>query len=107
MARVQVLIDEICASVPFLTGIVSAFHQRATTVQANSVKGIGNYTFSGNMVNHAQHVASSGLYMMYGTLMTALELLEDGVIGNAICDGQVEWMLSQAHRLRQVLHIVD
>lgn len=112
LARAQALVDGICASIPFLTNDLIAVQPTDATAlipsakQACPVGDIGNCMLPRNTVEHAQQVASSGLYMMYGTLMKALELLEEGFIEHAIRDGQVEWMLGQTHRLRRVLHIV-
>ncbi|EEU35682.1 uncharacterized protein NECHADRAFT_87923 [Fusarium vanettenii 77-13-4] len=100
--RAQVLVDEICASVPFLTGDAAAGGLRAMTMLLPSVV---QPSHDGNKVQHAQQVVASGLFMMYHTLKKMLELLGDKVIGNAIRDGQIKWIIRQSQRLGQVLYI--
>ncbi|KAH7248245.1 hypothetical protein B0J15DRAFT_449533 [Fusarium solani] len=109
--RAQILVDEICASVPFLTGDAAAGGLRAMTVLLPSVvqpSDDGNNAsqmFPRNKVQHAQQVVASGLFMMYSTLKMVLELLGDKAMGNVIRDGQIEWIIRQSQRLGQILYI--
>ncbi|EXA46674.1 hypothetical protein FOVG_04017 [Fusarium oxysporum f. sp. pisi HDV247] len=109
MARAQILVDEICASVPFLTGDVTAGELWSHAVFVPSVVREPSYG-SGrgcpvpeNTTKHAQQVITSGLYMMYGTLTAVLRIL--GNMRTVLRDGQVRWIIGQVDRLRHVLHI--
>ncbi|RSM07624.1 hypothetical protein CDV31_008517 [Fusarium ambrosium] len=102
LLRVQILVDEICASVPFLTGDTAAGGLRAMTMLLPSVV---QPSHGGNKIQHAQQVVASGLFMMYNTFKIVLELLGDNVMGNVIRDGQVEWIVRQSQRLGQILFI--
>ncbi|KAF4993040.1 hypothetical protein FDECE_13534 [Fusarium decemcellulare] len=99
LCRAQVLVDEICASVPFLTGDAAAGGLRAmavlvpSAVQPSHDGNNATQMFPWNEVQHAQQVVASGLFMMYRTLKMVLELLGDKVMGNIIRDGQIEWSL--------------
>ena len=117
LARAQVLVDEICASVPFLTGNVTASGLNATTVLVPSMVQIssdgnhGSYTFPEDTTEHVQQVVASGLYMMYNTLMAVLDLVCDTDarltdMGTILRDGQIMWMIGQVDRLRDILHLV-
>ncbi|KAF5547684.1 hypothetical protein FMEXI_5010 [Fusarium mexicanum] len=101
LCRAQVLVDGICASVPFLTGDAAAGGLRAMAVLVPSVvqpSHDGNNAtemFPWNEVQHAQQVVASGLFMMYCTLKKILELFGDKVMGNIIRDGQIEWVQTE------------
>jgi len=115
LARAQVLVDEICASVSFLTGNRTAggSNTRAvlvpSLVQTSSDGHHRKYTFPRDIREHAEQVIASGLYMMYSTLTEVLEMIGDTRtigMGTILRDGQVRWIMGQVDRLRDVLHIV-
>ncbi|KAH7166863.1 hypothetical protein DER46DRAFT_681915 [Fusarium sp. MPI-SDFR-AT-0072] len=73
MARAQILVDEICASLPFRTSDVTAGELWCHDVLVPMVRepsyGSGRKcTVPENTTKHAQQVVTSGLYMMYGKL---------------------------------------
>ncbi|KAL6412757.1 hypothetical protein AUP68_03964 [Ilyonectria robusta] len=106
LGRVQILVDEVCASVPFMTMDVSA--SISTDSVAPSVSNVSSM-FPREATEHRQQVAASGLYMMYNTLEKVLEIVADcsglGGAGTVVREGQVDWMMRQSHRLREVLHL--
>lgn len=118
LARAQVLLDGICATVPFLTGDVTAGAEASSavrhvlvpsvSVQASSERAsISHYTLPDNKTKHAQQVVASGLYMMYTTLTAALDLAGGDKLvdteGNSLRAGQDEWMVGQVNRLKDIL----
>ncbi|KAH6879501.1 hypothetical protein B0T10DRAFT_609896 [Thelonectria olida] len=111
MARAQILIDEICATVPFLTGDVTAGELWSRTVLVPSVVQLSSNgserscSFPENATKHAQQVIASGLYMMYGTLTAVLSILQS--MQTVLRDGQVRWMIGQVKRLKHILHIAQ
>lgn len=106
LGRAQILVDEICASVPFMTMDVSA--SISTDSVALSVPNVSSM-FPRETMEHRQQVAASGLYMMYNTLEKILEIVGDcsglGSAGTAVREGQVDWMRRQSYRLREALHL--
>lgn len=110
LARAQVLIDDICASVPFMTGDITADTWGDTLVLVPSVllsspEEIGaKMAMPENLKTHRQQVAASGLYIMHGTLKAVLNIVG---FDNNIMDftesfpraGQVEWIVGQIDRL--------
>lgn len=106
IGKVQILVDEVCASVPFMTMDVSA--SISTDSVALSVSNVSSM-FPREATEHRQQVAASGLYMMYNTLEKVLEIVGDcsglGGAGTVVREGQVDWMRRQSHRLREVLHL--
>ncbi|KAF2178257.1 hypothetical protein K469DRAFT_742107 [Zopfia rhizophila CBS 207.26] len=117
LARAQDLMDEICASVPFFTGNVTADTSNTSTVLVPSVAQIsaerknGNCTLPENIAKHTEQVMASGLYMMYFTLTASLDLVGGNkvidLLGNSLRDGQDEWIVGQINRLRDILPLVD
>ena len=117
LARAQILIDEICASVPFLTGNATAGTSSPIAVLVPSVVQISsegldeNCTLPENMTKHAQQVMASGLYMMYITLTEALGLAGGDkmmdVVGNSLRAGQDKWIACQVNRLRDILPLAN
>jgi hypothetical protein len=111
MARAQILVDEICASVPFLTGDVTAGGLWSHTVLVPSVVRQPSHgsdrscTVPENTTKHAQQVMTSGLYMMYGILTAVLSILKN--MRTVLRDGQVSWIIGQVNRLRHVLRITQ
>lgn len=113
LARAQVLIDEISASVPFITGNVTAdaFSDTAVMVPSAVLRspegGHGKSTLPENITKHRQQVVASGLYMMYTTLKALLEVAgSDNMVdamGNLPRAGQVEWIEGQVDRLGAIL----
>ncbi|KAH7129384.1 hypothetical protein B0J13DRAFT_453281 [Dactylonectria estremocensis] len=102
LGRAQILIDEVCASVPFMTMEAKAIISMDSAPNASCV-------FPWGTTEHRQQVAASGFYMMHNTLEKVLEIVGDcsGLRGEgmAVREGQVDWMRGQSHRLREVLHL--
>ena len=115
LARVQVLVDEICAPVPFLTVDVQEGASGAIAIPMSTVAPVsameidGQCTMPKNKTTHAQQIVTSGLYMMYMTLKAVLEFqMSDGIIeiiGNSLRAGQKEWVVRQVNRLSRILQI--
>jgi hypothetical protein len=118
LARAQVLLDGICATVPFLTGDVTAAAETSSAASNVLVPSVlvrtfsegasrSHYTLPGNITKHAQQVVASGLYMMYTTLTAALDLAGgDRLVdtgGSSLRAGQDEWMVGQVNRLKDIL----
>jgi hypothetical protein len=102
--------DDICASVPFMTGDITADTWGNTSVLVSSVvlssleeRG-AKMAMPENLKTHRQQVVASGLYMMHGTLKAVLNIVGSD---NNIMDftesfpraGQVEWIVGQIDRL--------
>ncbi|CAM1507969.1 Fc.00g048170.m01.CDS01 [Cosmosporella sp. VM-42] len=106
LGRVQILVDEVCASVPYLTLDVS---EMTSTVSSTLPTPNHNVACLWDTTEHRRQVAASGLYMMYSTLRRVLEVVGDGsMLGgkeDVVREGQVDWMIRQSHRLREVLHL--
>ncbi|KPM39330.1 hypothetical protein AK830_g7258 [Neonectria ditissima] len=108
LARAQLLVDEICASVPYLTvDVTDKVYATSPALPTPSRSVVCHW----DTAEHRRQVIASGLYMMYGTLDKAVSIVGDGGVlgglGHAILrDGQVDWMIEQSHRLRNVLRIV-
>lgn len=108
--RAQFLMDEVCASVPFLFGDMAtpgmktedtlALHSPVPSAQEE------RRSFPDNTTEHERQVSVSGRYMVYRTLTAVLELLGEGghLGGNraAMRGGQEEWMRRQVARLERV-----
>ncbi|KAF2108234.1 hypothetical protein BDV96DRAFT_556678 [Lophiotrema nucula] len=117
LVRAQDLMDEICASVPFFTGNVTADTSNTSTVLVPSVAQIsaerknGNCTLPENIAKHTEQVMASGLYMMYFTLTASLDLVGGNkvidLLGNSLRDGQEEWIVGQVNRLKDILPLAD
>lgn len=112
LARVQVLVDEICATVPFLTGDVeedASGSIAAPTVAPMSFVETGRqFTVPKDATAHTQQVVASGLYMMYMTLRAVLDFqMSDDVIGNSLRAGQKEWIVRQVNRLSRVFQFTN
>lgn len=120
LARAQSLVDEICASVPFMTGNMTAGTSSPMTPLVPFVvppmspgeMSKGNRTLPEDMTRHTQEVVASGLYMMYSTLKVALDLTgRDNkmvdVGGNLLRAGQDEWMAGQVNRLGNILPLAN
>ncbi|KAH6676865.1 hypothetical protein F5X68DRAFT_245858, partial [Plectosphaerella plurivora] len=113
LARAQVLIDQICASVPFITGNATTDALRNATVNVPSTlqgfpqEGCGDQTLPETITKHRQQVIASGLYVMHGTLKAVLDIIGSNslvdVSGTFPRAGQVEWMGGQVHRLGRIL----
>ncbi|CAJ0546462.1 Ff.00g010890.m01.CDS01 [Fusarium sp. VM40] len=104
LAKTQILVDEICASVPYLTVDVS---DKASVISLALPTPNKNAFCHWDTAEHRRQVAASGLYMMYGILNQALGIVGDmGVQGgfdNVIRKGQFDWMVRQSNRLRDIL----
>ncbi|KAH7362397.1 hypothetical protein B0T11DRAFT_318104 [Plectosphaerella cucumerina] len=109
LARAQVLIDDICASVPFLTGDVTADTWGNDNVLVPSMvlsspeeRG-AEMALPENPTRHMQQVVASGLYMMNGTLKALLNIVGSdtimGITGSVLRAGQVDWIVGQIDRL--------
>jgi hypothetical protein len=107
LARTQILVDEICASAPYLTVDVSDKASVVSPVLPTLNKSVLCHW---DTAEHRRQVAASGLYMMYGIFNQALAIVGDrGVLGgldNVIREGQLDWMVRQSYRLRDILSIV-
>jgi len=112
----QLLLDEICASVPFFAGDVTNF----TDLYANYRIQLphmavprspwgppGNLTeFLEDEAGYTQQVVTSGMWMIHGTLAAALELVaENQPLGTVPREGQVWWIRGQLSRLQAVFMI--
>jgi hypothetical protein len=106
LARTQILVDEICASVPYLTVDVC---DKASVISPALPTPNKSILCQWDTAEHRRQVAASGLYMMYGIFNQALGIVGDrGVLGgldNAIREGQLDWMVRQSYRLRDILSI--
>jgi hypothetical protein len=117
--RAQALLDEICASVPFFAGdakggfLLHDLHHARRAIQLphmsrpRSARGSpddGATGFPEDEAGYAKQVATSGMWMIRGTLAAALELLaESQALGTVPREGQVWWIRSQLSRLQAVL----
>ncbi|KAG5764643.1 hypothetical protein H9Q72_007298 [Fusarium xylarioides] len=106
-ARTQILVDEICASVPYLTVDIN---DKASIISPALPTPNKSVMCHWDTAEHRQQVAASGLYMMYSTLDKALGIVGDGGVlgglGNVIREGQVDWIVRQSCRLRDILCII-
>ncbi|KAK7419648.1 hypothetical protein QQX98_003239 [Neonectria punicea] len=113
LARAQILIDNTCASVPFLTGDATADTASARPVLVPSVvqtssEGIsGNRTLPEDTTKHTQQVVASGLYMMYITLTAVLDLAGGDKMMDLLRPGQEKWIVGQIDRLRAILPLAN
>jgi hypothetical protein len=109
-ARAQVLLDDICASVPFMTGDVTAdtwgdTHVLVPSVVLSSAGERGaDMALPENPTRHRQQVVASGLYIMHGTLKALLNIVGSDnnimdITGSLPRAGQVEWIVGQIDRL--------
>lgn len=106
LARTQILVDGICASVPYLTVDVS---DKASVISPALPSPNKNGFCHWHTAEHRGQVAASGVYMMYGILNQALGIVGDmgvqGGLDNVIREGQFDWMVRQSDRLRSILSI--
>ena len=107
-ARVQLIVDEICSSVPFCVGDLV---QPASPILGDVVRfpvvqmEPGRYPES--VTQHGLQVASSGARLMHRTLVSALEIVEGGNLdtySSLLSNSQLGWMKSQISRLDSILH---
>lgn len=103
-ARVQILVDEICATVPFLTGDVE---EVVSGVVAVLVPARSSMPSMESARQFTQQAVASGLYLMYMTLRTVLDFHTcDKVIASSLRAGQKEWIVRQVNRLRRILQCI-
>ena len=111
-SRVQSLVDDVCASLAFMTGDVNAdaVHEVETLLPhacSASLMEENQRNVPAKEVRHARQVVSSGLFMAYGTLTAVLEILGDQTssmdTAPMIREGQREWMKEQVARLKKIL----
>lgn len=104
LARTQTLVDEICASVPYLTVDVS---DKASVIFPALLTPNKSVLCNWDTAEHRRQVAASGLYMMYGIFNQVLVILGDtGVLGgfdSLIREGQLDWMIRQSNRLKDII----
>jgi hypothetical protein len=119
LARVQVLIDEICASVPFFVGNVTEHTTNIDQVQfahSNVPRGLVDVPTStpsqlieypDDRKEHARQIVASGLHMLYGILTNVIKYIEDSAEARggvpAVRTGQIEWIKGQVARLQASL----
>jgi hypothetical protein len=113
-ARMLVIMNEICSSVPYHTGdvmqpTIPILSDEISVPQAfvSSPTCSERRTFPKSKAEHPRQVASSGMWMIHGTLPTVLKLIEQDH-GNAsrlvLRDGQLEWIKGQLFRLLNVFY---
>jgi hypothetical protein len=112
LARVQILVDEICSTVPFLTGDMEEDASGAIavpTVAPMSFMEVGRQcTMPKDTTAHTQQVVASGLYMMYMTLKAVLDFqLSDDGMENSFRAGQKEWIVHQVNRLSRIFQFTN
>lgn len=111
----QVIVDEICASIPFHAGNIM---QRTFPMLDNKIKisfpqacvsfrtGSEDRRFPESESEHSRQVVSSGMWMIHGTLTNILRLIEKEPTDSSSCitirQGQVEWIQNQILRLQNV-----
>ncbi|KAK0725166.1 hypothetical protein B0H67DRAFT_123051 [Lasiosphaeris hirsuta] len=111
--RAQLLIDEICASVPFFAGDVTDFaalHARdairlphMSLIRSPPTSPENVVTFPEDKARYTRQVATSGMWMIHGTLVAALDIVAENQALRAVPrQGQVLWISSQISRLRAV-----
>jgi len=119
--RAQALLDEICASVPFFAGdakggflLLHDLHHARRAIQlphmsrprsARESPDDSATGFPEDEAGYAKQVATSGMWMIRGTLAAALELVaeKNQALGTVPREGQVWWIKSQLSRLQAVL----
>ncbi|KIL93659.1 hypothetical protein FAVG1_02219 [Fusarium avenaceum] len=103
-AKTQTLVDEICASVPYLTVDV---RDKASVIFPALPTSNKSFLCHWDTAEHRRQVAASGLYMMYGVINQVLGILGDtGVLGgfdSVIREGQLDWMIRQSNRLKDII----
>ncbi|KAK3356344.1 hypothetical protein B0T25DRAFT_496879 [Lasiosphaeria hispida] len=111
--RAQLLVDEICASVPFFAGDVANFaalHARdairlphMSLIPPSPASPDNVVTFPEDKARYTRQVVTSGMWMIHGTLVAALEIVaENQALGAVPREGQVLWIGNQISRLRAV-----
>jgi hypothetical protein len=107
-ARVQLIVDEICSSVPFCVGdLVQPASPMLGDVVRFPVVQMGPGRFPESVTQHGLQAASSGARLMHRTLVSALEIVEGGNLdtySSLLSNSQLGWMKSQISRLDSILH---
>ena len=111
--RIQLLTDEICQSIPFMTtetlngevlhqGMFSNGSLGGTASVVNDYWGVPV-----NQAEHARHVAASGLYMAFRLLKALFSLISRNlsfhIVASTIQDNQLYWIQEQINELGDTL----
>lgn len=114
--RAQVLLDKICASVPFFAGDITDFPdlQSSGEIQLPHMalprsprQSPGNVAgLLEDEASYTQQVMTSGMWMIHGTLVATLGLVAENQALQIIPrEGQVRWIRSQVSRLQAVFRL--
>jgi len=116
-SRMQVIVDEMCASVPYLFGDMTRpcvpflgdtvkFPHVAQAPWGTALSGRPR-TLPESLSRHERQVASSGGMKVYRVMKAVVALVEDGKGSSAqafkLREGQLDWIKSQVSRFRRQL----
>ncbi|KAF7561642.1 hypothetical protein G7046_g2500 [Stylonectria norvegica] len=107
LSRMQTIMDEICASAPYLVGDLTrpsspVLGDTVHFAHAEVATMSGLKTFPESMAQHERQMASSGSMALHRTLTAALYAL--GKEGNGLRGGQRDWIVAQVTKCRSILH---